>query len=243
VSVPLVIGHAAAAGEAPENTLAGVRQALDANCEAMEVDVQVSSDGVPVLMHDLTVDRTTNGRGAVRELPIRALRALEAGEGERVPTLDEVLALVASRLTVLCELKADPARPSPEEPLVEAVLQLIRRRKALGWTAIHSFDPAVVGLAREREPATTGAAVISAAVDDEGLDRLIAQALRREAQAVSLEHGCVNAEVVAAVRGRGLTLWTWTADTEADWARLIAAGVDGIITNVPHRLRAFLARA
>ena len=72
---PLVIGHAAAAGEAPANTLAGVRASLDARAEAMEIDIQICADGVPVLMHDLTVDRTTNLTGRVRDLPLRALQA------------------------------------------------------------------------------------------------------------------------------------------------------------------------
>ncbi|MEX1104010.1 MAG: glycerophosphodiester phosphodiesterase family protein, partial [Dehalococcoidia bacterium] len=101
----LVIGHAAAAGEAPANTLAGVRACLDAGAEGMEIDVQLCADGAPVLMHDETVNRTTNLKGKVRELSLLALQGADAGEGEPVPTLEQVLELVKGRLTVMCELK------------------------------------------------------------------------------------------------------------------------------------------
>lgn len=236
---PFVIGHAAAAGEAPANTLAGVRAALAARCEAMEIDVQPCADGVPVLMHDTTVDRTTDLSGAVRALPLAALRAADAGGGEPVPTLAEVLDLVAGRLTVMCELKADPSLPSPDRVLVEGVLDIIREHGAWPWAAIQSFDPAIVHLARELEPRIS-AAIISPPVDAAGLNRLMERVLVRGAQAISLEHGCIDADVVRRVKARQLTLWCWTADGEADWARLTGEGVDGIITNYPSRLRAWL---
>src|SRR5213594_2742943 len=89
---PLVISHAACGGHAPENTLVGVRKALDLKADGIEIDVQASADGVPVLMHDLTVDRTTNGSGEVAKLSLEQLRALDAGD-EPVPTLADVLRL------------------------------------------------------------------------------------------------------------------------------------------------------
>jgi glycerophosphoryl diester phosphodiesterase len=239
VHQPFVIGHAAAAGEAPANTLAGVRAALAAGCEAMEIDVQPCADGVPVLMHDTTVDRTTNLRGAVRGLPLEALRAADAGGGEPVPTLGEVLELVAGRLTVMCELKADPSQLAPDRVLVEGTLAVIREHDAWPWVALQSFDPAIVQLARELEPRVS-AAIISPPVDAAGLDRLIERVLVRGAQAISLEHHCIDAAVVRRVKARQLTLWCWTADAEDDWARLVGAGVDGIITNHPSRLRMWL---
>ncbi|GAG26499.1 unnamed protein product, partial [marine sediment metagenome] len=75
---PLVISHAACAGHAPENTLAGIRAALEMGADAIEVDVQASADGVPVLMHDLTVDRATNGSGDLASLALEQLQALRA---------------------------------------------------------------------------------------------------------------------------------------------------------------------
>jgi glycerophosphoryl diester phosphodiesterase len=236
----LVIGHAAAAGEAPANTLAGVRACLDARADAMEIDLQLCADGVPVLMHDETVNRTTNLRGKVRELSLAALQAADAGDGEPVPTLDQVLELVSGRLTVMCELKATPGDSEHDQRCVDAVLDVLERRGAKAWAAIHSFNPDMVARARTTEPRVS-AAIISPPVKGDALERLLGATLKRNGQAISVEHSCVTPDLVLRARRRQLTVWTWTADTERDWARLVRAGVDGIITNLPHRLRAWLA--
>ncbi len=235
----LVIGHACAAGEAPANTLAGVRACLDAAAEAMEIDVQLCADAVPVLMHDDTVDRTTNLSGPVREKTLAELQAADAGEGEPVPTLDQVLALVDGRLSVLCELKATPGAPEQDQQCVDEVVAVIRRHNAESWTAIHSFNPDMVERARHTEPRIS-AAIISPPVADEAADRLLGALLKRNGQAVSVHHGAVDRVLVEKAKRRQVTVWCWTADTEADWARVVEAGVDGIITNVPHRLREWL---
>ena len=236
----LVIGHAAAAGEAPANTLAGVRACLDARADAMEIDVQLCADGVPVLMHDETVNRTTNLKGRVRELSLAALQAADAGDGEPVPTLDQVLELVAGRLTVMCELKATPGDPEHDQRCVDAVLDVLERQDARHWSAIHSFNPDMVARARAAEPRVS-AAIISPAVKGDALDRLLGATLKRNAQAISVEHSCVTPDLVLRAKRRQVTVWAWTADHERDWSRLVDAGVDGIITNLPHRLREWLA--
>lgn len=235
----LVIGHAGAAGEAPANTLAGVRQCLDARAEAMEIDVQLSADGVPVLLHDTTLDRTTNLTGPVRDYPFSALAAADAGGGEPIPSLEQVLDLVDGRLTVLCELKATPGDPAQDARNVDAVIDVIRRRGAESWTAIHSFSPDMVERARAAEPRIS-AAIISPPVTGDGIERLLGGLLKRNAQAISVEHHAVTRELVERARRRQVTVWCWTADAPADWERLVEAGVAGIITNVPHQLRAWL---
>jgi len=235
----LVIGHACAAGEAPANTLAGVRACLDAAAEAMEIDVQLCADSVPVLMHDDTVDRTTNLSGPVREKTLAELQAADAGDGEPVPTLDQVLALVDGRLSVLCELKATPGSPEQDQRCVDEVVAVIRRHNAESWTAIHSFNPEMVERARRTE-SRISAAIISPPVADAAADRLLGALLKRNGQAVSVHHGAVDRALVEKAKRRQVTVWCWTADTEADWSRVVEAGVDGIITNVPHRLREWL---
>ena len=263
---PLVIGHACAAGEAPANTLAGVGSALSAGADAMEIDVQLSADGVPVLMHDETVDRTTNLQGRVRELPLAALLGADAGDGEPVPTLDQVFDLVAGRLTVMCELKATPGEPVYDQRLVDAVLGVIASHGARAWAAIHSFNPDMVQRARATDRAVS-AAIISVPLEGDQMARvrdsifarngqadftvpvesvqigsLLDAVLDRNGQAISVEHHCVTPELVRVAKQRQVTIWAWTADREHHWERLVAAGVDGIITNVPHKLRAYLSR-
>ena len=95
---PLVIAHRTTMGHAPENTLLGIRQALEMDCDGVEIDVQLSADGVPVLIHDDLLDRTTNGSGPVGEATLAALRALDAGQGEQIPTLREALELIDGRM-------------------------------------------------------------------------------------------------------------------------------------------------
>lgn len=236
---PLVIGHAAAAGEAPANTLAGVRACLDAGAEAMEIDVQLCADGVPVLMHDETVDRTTNLSGPVRQRTLAELQSADAGNGEPVPTLDQVLELVSGRLSVLCELKATPGEPEFDQRCVDAVVSCIAGRNAYAWTAIHSFNPDMVARGRSTEPRIS-AAIITPPVEGEGLERLLGGLLKRNGQALSVEHHAITPELVLRAKQRQVTVWTWTADTPEDWTRVTAAGVDGIITNVPHALREWL---
>jgi glycerophosphoryl diester phosphodiesterase len=236
----LVIGHAGAAGEAPANTLAGVRSCLDAAAEAMEIDVQLCADGVPVLMHDDTVDRTTNLSGRVRDLTLAQLQRADAGHGEPVPTLEQVLRLVDRRLTVMCELKVTPGDPSQDARNVEATIDVIRRLRAESWTAIHSFSADMVALARELEPRIS-AAIISPPVAGDGIERLLGGLLKRHGQAISVEHRAITRDLVTRARRRQVTVWCWTVDNPADWERVANAGVDGIITNVPHQLRAWLA--
>ena len=235
----LVIGHAAAAGEAPANTLAGVRSCLDASAESMEIDVQLCADGVPVLMHDTTVDRTTNLSGPVKDRTLAELQAANAGNGEPVPTLDQVFALVAGRLTVMCELKATD--PEQDQRCVDAVVEVIRRHNAEHWTAIHSFSPEMVERARKTEPRVS-AAIISPPVRGEEVDRLLGALLKRNGQAISVHHSSVDRALVEKAKRRQVSVWCWTPDDEGDWARVVEAGVDGIITNFPHRLREWLKK-
>lgn len=237
MSTPIVIAHAAAAGEAPANTLAGVRSSL-ASAAAMEIDLHLCADGVPVLLHDHTLDRTTNLAGPVAGVPLAELARADAGEGEPVPSLDEVLDLVEGRIDVMCELKVAPDHPEEAPALLDATLDVIRRHGAESWTALHSFDHDLVERARSLAP-DIDAAFIVTPMGGAGLKTLCARAAEHGVDAISLFHAVVGPHAADATRDHGLQLWAWTADTPADWARLADAGVDGIITNQPAALRAW----
>ena len=237
MSGPIVIAHAAAAGEAPANTLAGVRASLE-SAAAMEIDLHLCADGVPVLLHDDTLDRTTDLSGPVRDVSLADLARADAGEGEHVPSLEEVLDLVAGRIDVMCELKVAPDRPEEGTALLDATLDVIRRRGAESWTAFHSFDHELVARARTIA-ADIEAAFIVAPMGGAGLQALAARAAEHGVGAISLFHAVVAPQAVEIAREHGLKLWAWTADASADWTRLADAGVDGIITNQPAALRAW----
>ena len=112
-----VIGHRGAAGLAPENTLASFAHAVGLGVDAVELDVHLSADGHLVVIHDERIDRTTNGNGKVADAPLAALRMLDAGAGERVPTLDEVLEAVPRHIAINIELKG----PGTAAPVARAV--------------------------------------------------------------------------------------------------------------------------
>jgi glycerophosphoryl diester phosphodiesterase len=230
---PLVISHAACAGHAPENTLAGVRAAIDIGADAIEVDVQASADGVPVLMHDLTLDRTTNGSGDLDSLTLEQLRTLDAG-GEPVPTFAEALALSRGRALLVAEIK----RPGCEAALAQAV----READALDDVMVWSFLPPALEAMREAEPRLPGGLLVA----PQGVGNwpsLRELALRLGLQAVSVFHLSLDQAIVAQARRSGLAVYAWTADTEAEIRRLLALGVDGVVTNYPDRALAILGRS
>jgi glycerophosphoryl diester phosphodiesterase len=228
---PFVISHAACAGHSPENTLAGVEAALRLGSDAIEVDVQCSSDGVPVLMHDLTVDRTTSGSGAVAGLSLQELRALDAG-GEPVPTLTEVLARIVGTAMLVIEIK----QPGIEEQLTT----VIREQRALNDVMVWSFFPKALEGMHLAEPRVPRGLLVAG----ESLDRweqMRELALRSGLQAVSVFFAGIDEARAWACRRSGLALYAWTVDNESAMERLVHLGVDGICTNYPDRLLALLS--
>lgn len=229
---PLVIGHRGAAGLAPENTLAGIDRALALGADGVEVDVHRSADGALVVIHDRSVQRTTDGRGDVAELSLAELRALDAGAwfdpayaGERIPTLDEVLDRVASTDVLLfIELKTPQRYPGIEEQ----VLELVRARGLEERVHVLSFHkPTLRGLV-EREPGVVAS----------GLWRLVFP--RREASL-----GVVNAwfrayrarpRAVERAHRRGELAMAWVVNRTEDAAWLTALGIDGVTTDYPDRM-------
>lgn len=149
---PFVISHAACGGHAPENTLAGVRAALEIGADAIEIDVQASADGIPVLMHDLTLDRTTSGKGDLSSFTAAQLATLDTG-GEPVPTFAQALELTRGRALLVAEIK----RPGCEEALADVV----RSGGALADVMVWSFLPPALEAMRRAEPRLPGGLLLA----------------------------------------------------------------------------------
>ncbi len=223
---PLVIAHAGCAGHAPENTLRAIRCALSLGAEAVEVDVRFTADGVPVLMHDETVDRTTNGRGPVASLSWQEVRALDAGGGERVPSLEEAGRALAGHALLVVEVKA----PGGEEAVAQAIEATVGLEGAQVW----SFWPQVLAAMARVAPGLPRVLLVplqAAATWPQPLE----VARRVGAMGVSVEHEALDQGRVEEVRRAGLRLYTWTVDHEAHLARVLLLGVDGIVSNYPER--------
>ena len=238
---PLVTAHAACKGHAPENTLAGIHAALRLGADAIEIDVHCTRDAVPVLLHDATVDRTTDGTGAIaalslrqaRRLRLRSGQGLDAGGGERIPTLREVLDAVAGKALLVLEIKA--------VEIEEDVLGVVRRAKALDWCVVHSFWPQIVTRMRQLEPKMP-CSLLTGGREVVDWGQLFAFALSLGAQGVAINHAAITPELVSSAHRRELNVSTWTVNRQADVRRVAAAGVDAITSDYPDRVRRWLPR-
>jgi glycerophosphoryl diester phosphodiesterase len=238
-----IVAHRGGAGLAPENTLAACARALALGVDALEVDVRLTADGVPVLLHDATLDRTTDGRGPVADWSAAALRGLDAtaqhaGAGVRSeppPPLADALALAHGRAELYVELKGDPAVPPG---LVAAVLALL---EAPAPVVLISFDWGALALARHLAPGVRLGAIAGTwpAGGRLALERLRAAGV----EWLVLRHSALTPRRRALVRASGLRLGVWTVNTAPTMRRARALGVDAITTDRPDRLLAVLASA
>jgi len=232
---PLNIGHRGASGLAPANTLAAFRAALDLGIDGVELDAQRCRTGEVIVMHDLTVDQTTNGTGPVKSLSLAELKALDAGSwfdarfaGERVPTLAEVLDLIGDRLLVNVELKSF----SPRTDGLEAeAIRLIRERGLERTVLISSFNP--FALWRTRRLAPDLKLGLLYAHDLPVYLRKMWLAFLSHPEALHPDYTLVDEALVTRAHARGQQVNTWTVNEPAEMRRLIALGVDGIITDRP----------
>lgn len=229
----LVIAHRGASASAPENTLAAFRLAADLGADGIELDVQETADGRLVVLHDDSVNRTTDGKGKVAALTLEHLRRFDAGvkfgssfRGERIPQLSEVFDALAGRLLVDVEVKA--------AGIEAAVRDLITRAKMVESVLITSFDPGVVARIREVAPQIPVGLLHEAVVDPDAAVSLGAAAYLPEVVTLT-------ADVVASCRRLGLRVVTWTVQTEAQARAALRAGVDGIIADDPVLVRRVMA--
>ena len=233
---PLVASHAACKGHAPENTLAGIEAALRLGADAIEIDVHCTSDGVPVLLHDDAVDRTTDGTGIVHEMTLAAVRSLDAGarqfapqfQGQRIPTLAEVLDLTNGKALLQIEIK--------QAGIEQQIARVVRDAGAIDSCESHSFLAKCVRAMREVEP-RMAAALLTDGRRVVDWQEFFSFALSLDAQGVSIYHSWATPERVRQGQLRSLTVMVWTVDDEADMRTMIDAGVDSICSNFPDLVR------
>ncbi len=219
----LRIGHRGAAGHAPENTLAAIRSGIALGCDFVELDVQSTRDGRLVLMHDLLVDRTTNGSGLVSELTWEELQLLDAGTGERVPSLEAALAAASGHAGVILEAKTRGIGPAMHRAV---------QASAFPSPVIYaSFQHADV-LEISRIDPLVRTKVLIEWVPVSG------PAFAHEAQAalVGLSFASASAAFIAALHGAGLEVLLYTVNEPKLIRTAIQLGADGIISDYPERV-------
>jgi len=222
-----VWAHRGASAEAPENTLVAFVAAEAAGADGIELDVHLSRDGVPVVIHDATVDRTTSGHGAVARLSLDELRRLDAGSwfsrrfaGEPVPTLEEVLHWAEGRLWLNLEIK--------EYVAGQAILELLPRYPR-ARILVSSFDHKLLAALRRLDPELP----LGFLVESVFWRGAVRRAVAARAESLNPRYDLVSRPLLAACRRHGLAVYPWTVDAPQRVAGLARQGVDGIFTNDP----------
>lgn len=240
-----ITGHRGAAGLAPENTLRSIQKALDLNVDRIEIDVQQTKDNVVIVMHDETLDRTTNGKGEIKDLLYPDIRQFSAGikfsaEYKKViiPTLAEVLRLIDGQATLVIEIKkGGDYTPEIEENVITQIFEY----EAVRWCIIHSFEDKVLEKIYSLNPAIRlhKLLVWKAPKVPFYFDlkpRFGNLAKYDYVEEISLEYRFLTKSVVKEIHALGKKVNVWTVNEKTDMQKMIDLGVDGIITDFPDRL-------
>ncbi|HMH80178.1 MAG TPA: glycerophosphodiester phosphodiesterase family protein [Candidatus Acidoferrum sp.] len=230
----LAIAHRGASGYAPENTFAAFRRATALGAGFIETDLQLSRDARLVAIHDATVNRTTNGQGAVHDMTLAELRRLDAGSwfgsefaGERIPTIEEILEF-ANKHDVVFYLEMKPSGSWGGE---HALISALRESGEIARTVVISFDPAILAGVRKIEPT-----LMTGLLFEGHIPNPLDKAIEIGARQLAVRGDLVTPRLLKEARGRDLQVVCWTVNHPGHMRLLVQAGVDGIISDYPDRL-------
>lgn len=221
----LIVGHRGAKGVEPENTLRALQSGM-ACADLVEVDVRLTRDGIPVIMHDATVDRTTDGSGPVKGYTLDELKRLDAGEGETVPTLHEVLDLTHGQTGLVVEIK----EPGTEAIIASGLMDLMPERLILV-----SFHPESVAMAKKLFPGVQAGLIYSQETGDP-----VGLASPVQADLILPRWDRISREVVERAHDAGLLVIPWVLNEEGAIQEAARLGVDGFASDDPCVARQYL---
>ena len=219
----ILTGHRGAAKLEPENTLLSIQKAIDLGVDQIEIDVHLTRDQHLVVLHDTTVDRTTDGQGAIADFTLAEAKQLDAGKGERIPTLQEVMDLVRGKVILQIELKG----PNTTEPVIQVVEQNSMENEVLLTSFVHER----LREARHLNPNLRLGALWSNPPPD-----ACEQAIGMGAEAIHIQHLNIDPQLVQQAHAHGLKIRAWNPDTVEEIQRVIDLGVDAIGSNRPDLL-------
>jgi glycerophosphoryl diester phosphodiesterase len=235
---PLVIAHRGASGHAPENTLAAFERAVELGAGFIETDLRLTRDLQFVAIHDEMLERTTNGRGSVQEHTLAEVRQFDAGKwfdrqfrGQHVPTLDEILAFGRRHDVVFyLELKYDAAWG-----MHHALVAALRNAESTPRTVVISFDAATLLALRKID-----SSIMMGLLANEKKPDIVEVSLEAGARQLCIRSTLVTPELIEQAHKSDLHIIAWTVNSAEEMRAMIAAGVDGMMTNFPDRLRAVI---
>ncbi len=245
---PWVIAHRGCSGRFPENTLEAFRAAVEEGADLIELDVSLSLDRVPVVIHDDTLDRTTSGSGKVSDHSLAELRQLDAGSWfasefseARIPTLEEVFVECGGQIVINVELKPEGFEEQDVPDAVERqVLQLVERYTLQKSVILSSFEHRFFPRIRQNHSLLPIALLFENLPEAQAV---IAQCEEWQAQAVNPRADTLHPEWISTLRAAGLDVLPWTVDDPEAMRTLLGWGVRGLFTNFPERLQPLVSHA
>jgi glycerophosphoryl diester phosphodiesterase len=224
----LKIAHRGARGYEPENTLKSFQKALDLKADGIELDVHLSSDGHIIVIHDETIDRTTNGKGFVNTFSLAELKTFLIDDQYEIPTLKEVFDLVNKKCLINIELKglgtADKVAALIEEYITE-------KNWNYGHFIVSSFNWDLL-----KETSNLNSNIAIGVLTEEDVNKALAFAQLIEAHAINPDYQLLNLEKVQEIQDKGFMVLPWTVNTAEDIQKIKSFNVDGIISDFPDRL-------
>jgi glycerophosphoryl diester phosphodiesterase len=243
----ILIAHRGASGNghAPENTLAAFQEAINIGVDCVECDVHCTKDDQIVVIHDSSLNRTTNMKGFIKEMTLSEIRNADAGswfdqkfKEERIPTLKELLELTKGNVITVIEIKADN--------ITDKVIRDVETSEAISEVVIQSFYPAAVKAVHEIKPEIPKALLVGGAIPIRRLTsilELIHNVSKIGASMLNLSSNIITPKLVKESHKRGISVWAWTVDDEIEMKKLEDMGVDGITSNYPARLKSTIGQA
>lgn len=215
----LIIAHRGASKLAPENTLKAFQKAIDLGADYVEFDVHLSKDNEVVIMHDDNTERTTGVSGAINEMALEELKKLDAGEGEQIPTLDELIELAKGKIGLQLEIKA--------EGMAEIIIKKLKEAGLIESTLISSFNHDELLKVQKVEPTIKLASLIL------GLKKksTVEEAVEHNFHAIHPYYRFARQKLIDLAHEHDIKINTWTVDSKSRMRKLIESGVDGFITN------------
>lgn len=235
------VAHRGASGHAPENTMVAFQKGVEMKADYIEIDVQMTKDGELVVIHDTTVDRTTNGTGKVGDLTLEEIRQLDAGSwfseayvGEAVPTFEEVLDEFRGKVGILIELKAPELYPGVEEKMADALIERNMSKPNHNKIIIQSFNHKSMETSKELLPNLAHGVLTGGSWADVTEEQLAQFATY--ADYFNPTMNIVTDELVRDVHEAGMDIYPYTSRSPEQALRLFDLNVDGIITDYPEHV-------
>lgn len=224
-----VCAHRGASSTHPENTLAAFDEAARLGAHMIEFDVRRTADGRFVIMHDAKVDRTTNGTGEICNLTFEEIRSLDAGDGQKVPTLDEATGYAKH---LILNIHAYPQVDGDSEAIADALMSEFRKNDMYDQAFVASTDAPLLHRLRTTEKRIRLCPLLREKYPD-----YVARAMKLSpCEVLQPFNDLVTPELVQEAHGHGLKVNPYFADDEDEMRRLIDCGVDGLLTNCPEKL-------